>query len=85
MSGAATTPKLNNPEAAAKMLADPYHLSPESLRVYRRLWQLETWLRETTYVELKSAHGLAGMKGDRHEGPRGKPFSRPPRLHSKAG
>src|SRR6266404_6283381 len=28
---------------------------------------------------------VGGMKGDRDEGRRGKPFYRPPRLHSKAG
>jgi len=28
---------------------------------------------------------VGGMKGDRHEGRRGKPFYRPPRLHSNAG
>jgi hypothetical protein len=49
---------------------------------------------EKSVGELFEAYDLAprsafklvgGMKGDRHEGPRGKPFYRPPRLHSKAG
>ena len=36
--------------------------------------------------EYRMASGaVGGMKGDRHECRRGKPFYRPPRLHSKAG
>jgi hypothetical protein len=42
---------------AAKIFAEKFQMSPDSLRAYARLWQLETWLREMVYVELKSAHG----------------------------
>lgn len=31
---------------------------PESLALYARWWQLETWLRELAYVELRACHGV---------------------------
>jgi hypothetical protein len=32
-------------------------LPPESLALYARWWQLETWLRQLTYVELRARDG----------------------------
>lgn len=32
-------------------------IEEESLIVYARLWQLESWLREMIYVELKAKKG----------------------------
>lgn len=32
-------------------------LPPESLALYARWWQLETWLRQLAYVELRARDG----------------------------
>ena len=48
-----------DPEEGAKLLGSTHHLPPESVRIYCRLWELETWLREMAYVELKSTYGLS--------------------------
>lgn len=37
-------------------------VNKESLLVYARLWQLEKWLREMVYIELKSKKGRNWMK-----------------------
>lgn len=35
----------------------PHYVPPRSLALYARWWQLETWLRELAYVELRAQHG----------------------------
>jgi len=47
----------NKVPTAAKLLHEHYSIPADSLRIYARLWELETWLREMVYVELKSSHG----------------------------
>lgn len=37
----------------------PMEVPSESVTLYCRLWQLETWLREMVYAELKSAFGTS--------------------------
>jgi hypothetical protein len=44
-------------EKAANLLQEYYGVSAQGVSIYARLWQLETWLREMVYVELKSARG----------------------------
>lgn len=46
-------------EAALKSFTQKFTLPPDSLPLYSRLWQLERWLRQMVYVELKSARGPA--------------------------
>ena len=43
---------------SVKFLQETYGVPGESLRIYVRLWELESWLREMVYVELKSARGV---------------------------
>lgn len=38
---------------ALKKIEEAFHVPPNLLIIYARLWQLETWLREMVYVELK--------------------------------
>lgn len=50
---------------SVKFLEMTYGVPGESLRIYARLWELESWLREMVYVELKAARGAswgAGLK-----------------------
>ncbi|SRR6266571_1503920 len=49
----------NGIEAAVKLVQETYRVPADSVRLYARLWELETWLREMVYVELKSARGAA--------------------------
>lgn len=44
-------------EKAGNSLQEYYGVPAHRVYIYARLWQLETWLREMVYVELKSAHG----------------------------
>ena len=46
-----------------KLFQETYDVPGDSLRIYARLWQLETWLREMVYVELKSALGSNWVSG----------------------
>lgn len=36
----------------------PHYMSARSLALYARWWQLETWLRDLAYIELRSLAGL---------------------------
>jgi hypothetical protein len=42
---------------AANVLGEAFKAPADAFRLYGRIWQLETWLREMVYVELKSARG----------------------------
>lgn len=44
-------------ENAVKLIQETHRVPADSVRLYARLWELETWLREMVYVELKSARG----------------------------
>jgi len=37
----------------------PWVMPPQSLALYARWWQLETWLRELIYVELRARYGIS--------------------------
>jgi hypothetical protein len=50
-------PKSIDIDAALKAFAERFSLPADSPSLYARLWQLETWLREMVYVEMKSARG----------------------------
>ncbi len=58
-----STKRTGDINEAANLFAERLQLPPDSLRVYARLWQLETWLREMVYVELKSASGPTWADG----------------------
>lgn len=52
----------NTVKAAAKLLQENYRIPADSVHIYARLWELETWLREMVYIELKSACGASWEK-----------------------
>lgn len=54
----ATYPWAHSGVARALDAAVPGFMPPESLALYARWWQLEGWLRELAYVELRATHGL---------------------------
>jgi hypothetical protein len=37
----------------------PWHMPARSLALYARWWQLENWLRQLAYTELRAAHGIS--------------------------
>lgn len=51
----------NPPAEAAIAAASPLSIGPGSLALYARWWQLETWLRELVYVELRARHGVGWL------------------------
>lgn len=51
--------KNNNIESALTLIGGKYNPPSDSILIYARLWELETWLREMVYVELKSCRGAA--------------------------
>ncbi len=48
---------------SVKIFEATYGVPGNSLRIYARLWELETWLREMVYVELKSDRGANWRTG----------------------
>lgn len=47
------------PEASASLdSAVRFGVDEEALVLYGRWWQLETWLREVAYLELRSKYGV---------------------------
>lgn len=52
-------PWLDASSEVALRAAVPQHMSSTSSALYARWWQLETWLRELAYVELRALRGAA--------------------------
>lgn len=48
---------MDDVEIAAKIFSERFRIPADVLMIYARLWQLETWLREMVYLELKAAQG----------------------------
>ena len=51
-------PWLDAASESALRAAIPHVMAPTSAGLYARWWQLETWLRELTYVELRALLGI---------------------------